>query len=208
MKPLILTDVDDCLLSWIAGFRKYCTKVLGRKIVGLPGDWDMSGWLGLKDEVTNKGEIFRTATQQATQLVHDFNHGKWEFGILPPIADAQVFLPTLHRRGFEVVAITCCSHSEATITLRKANLYHVFGDIFQEVICQPLGTSKTKNLSRFKDRNVVAWVEDKPSAALEGHSLGYPSYLMRQDHNAQYDGKELKRVDSWLPLSEDLWDKV
>ncbi len=200
MKPLILTDVDDVLLSWISGFRKYCSHVLGREIVGLPASWDMSEWLGVPKDGT------------ASQMVDDFNHGKWEFGILPPVADANIFLPTLHKRGFEVIAITCCSVDPATVALRKANLYHVFGDIFTDVICQPLGTKKHENLKRFTTRNVVAWVEDKPSAALEGYDMGYPSYLIHQDHNKEHREKNkddgLIHVESWMEISDHLWDAV
>ena len=199
MKPLILTDVDDCLLSWIGGFRKYCSAVLGREIVGKPATWDMSEWLGV------------ATPEIATQMVDDFNHTDWRFGTLSPIANAQIFLPALHKRGFEIKAITCCSHNDGAIALRKVNLYHVFGDIFSEVICQPLGTHKTENLKRFKDRNVVAWVEDKPSAALEGYALGYPTFLMEQDHNLEYrkgNPTNITVVDDWCHISNAVWDKV
>jgi hypothetical protein len=164
--------------------------------MGLPSSWDMSDWLG-------------TTPEESEKLVKDFNHNDWRFGALPPTANSQVFLPALHKRGARIAAITCCSHNESAIALRKANLFHVFGDIFETVICQPLGTSKLSNLSLFKNEKVLAWVEDKPSAAIEGHNLGFTSYLINQSHNLQAELPQgIKRTDGWEIIANDIWDQI
>lgn len=192
-KPLILTDVDDVCLNWIAGFRMYASRVLGHKITGLPQSWDMSEWLGV------------ATSDEATAMVNDFNHGKWEFGCLPPVADAEKWLPRL-AKDHDIIAITCCSTDPATVALRRANLYHVFGDIFQDVICQPLGTNKTTNLLKHGHRNVVAWVEDKAEAAMHGHKVGYRSFLMHQDHNKKHRDENphgpLHYVKDWSAIND------
>lgn len=176
-KPVILTDIDDCCLDWISGFRMYASRILQRPITGSPKDWSMQSWLGFRGE--------ENAQEKVDQLVRDFNHGAWEFGCLPPVAKAEKFLPQL-AKDYDLVAITCCSSEAATVALRHANLYHVFGPIFQEVICQPLNTKKIENLAKFKDRRVVAWVEDKAEAAVHGAELGYPAFLVEQEHNKAY----------------------
>lgn len=191
-KPLILTDVDDVALNWIAGFRTFASRVLGRVVTGLPKTWNMDTWLGVADGV-------------AMEMVKQFNHGDPEFGRLPPTADAEKYLPQLAKRC-DIVAITCCDTAPTPVALRKQNLDNVFGKgTFQDVICQPLGTKKIDNLSIFKDRNVIAWVEDKHEAALHGLEMGYRSFLVEQDHNKDYREKNptgpLIHVKSWADIA-------
>jgi hypothetical protein len=192
-KPMILTDVDDVCLNYIEGFRIFAERVLGRKILGLPDQWDMSNWLGLNSE------------QEATDLVHQFNHGEPEFGMLPPLAEAEKYIPQLSKHC-NIVAITCCSTDPTPVALRNKNLERVFGKgVFSEVICQPLGTRKVHNLSIFKDCNVIAWVEDKAEAAVDGASMGYRSFLMEQSHNKKYRDENtnspLVFVKSWKDIA-------
>jgi hypothetical protein len=192
-KPVILTDVDDVKLNWIEGFRSYASRVLGRKITGLPQGWEMAEWLGV------------AGPKESNQLVHDFNHGSPEFGRLPPLAEAEIYVPYL-AKYCDIVAITCCSTDPTTVALRKQNLDYVFGkNTVKDLICQPLGTNKIDNLSIFKDRNVIAWVEDKSEAAIHGHELGYRSFLMKQDHNKAYreanPNGPLTYVSSWREIA-------
>lgn len=191
-KPVILTDIDDCCLDWISGFRMYASRVLDRNIVGTPSDWGMQSWLGIYD------------ANKINALVEAFNHGEWEFGCLPPVNKAEIYLPML-AKDFDLIAITCCSIDPATVALRKANLYHIFGPIFTAVICQPLGTTKIDNLSRYLDRTVVAWVEDKAEAAVHGTELGYPSFLVEQEHNKAFRANNphgrVNFVRDWTEIS-------
>lgn len=195
-KPVILTDIDDCCLDWISGFRMYASRVLNRTIAESPSDWSMQSWLGFQGQPDAQAKV--------DSMVEDFNHGSWEFGCLPPVNKAEKFLPLL-AKDFNIIAITCCSVDPATVALRKANLYHVFGPIFQEVICQPLGTKKIDNLSKFRDRKVVAWVEDKAEAAVHGAQLGYPSFLVEQEHNKKFRAENpygpVNHVRDWSDIS-------
>lgn len=199
-KPLILTDIDDCCLSWITGFRLYASRVLGYEVKGEPDHWNMQAWLGM--------EGTPDAAKKVADLVHDFNHGAWEFGCLPDICDSVENLRQLHFRGFDIIGITCCSDQAITEALRRANLFHVYGNIFRDVVCLPLGTPKTAALSVYSQENVRCWVEDKPSAALEGYELGYKSFLMKCGHNLQYrEGTQdspLLFVESWDEISKEL----
>lgn len=185
-KPIILTDIDDCCLSWIDGFRAYASRKLGREIVGYPSTWDMNEWLGTKDT--------------ASDMVYDFNHGEPEFGELPPVANAVANLKYLHSVHYNIFAVTCCSSNSETIRLRKQNLLNVFGPIFSDVICLDLGQSKKPTLSAFKDYNVHAWVEDKPQTAKEGKELEFPTFLIRCGHNRDHENKfptDFHYVDCW-----------
>lgn len=191
-KPLILTDVDDVCLNWLDGFKMYAARVLNKDIPDNPQSWDMSGWLGVTPD-------------ESSQMIYDFNHGEPEFGKLPPTANAEKFVPLLAKHC-DIVAITCCSTDSKAVALRKQNLESVFGKgIFQDIICQPLGTDKIDNLSVFLDRNVVAWVEDKHEAALHGHFMGYRSFLMEQSHNKLYRDQNphgpLLHVKSWEDIA-------
>ncbi len=173
----------------------YAQHKLGFPLEGRPHAWDMIDWLRVDSIDT------------VNSMVAEFNQTRWEFGCLPAIAKADQIVDKIDKDRFDVVAITCCSIDTTTVSLRRANLYHVFGDVFQDVICLPLNTSKKEALSKFKDKDVVAWIEDKPSAALDGKELGFKSFLIRCEHNRKFEDENpeaLNYVTDWLEINNAL----
>lgn len=196
---IILTDVDDVLLSWVEGFKFFASHKLGRKITGLPDQWDVSKWLGLTD------------AKESGELIHEFNTTAWEFGCLPETANSRDNLRTLKRLGANFIAITCCSTNEVTVALRNANLYHMFGPIFERVHCLPLGSSKLEVLKQYQNENVIAWVEDKYESAADGKSCGYETFMIRCSHNRKHEAEftnDVNWVDSWDQITEKLARKI
>jgi phosphoglycolate phosphatase-like HAD superfamily hydrolase len=167
--------------------------MLKREIKGYPSGWLMGDWLGVPEA-------------QVAELIKNFNK-EWEFGCLPPLAGSVEVLRNLHSNQFRFAAITCCDIDSTTKALRKANLYHVFGSIFSEVICLPLGHDKTPALELYDQENVVAWIEDKPEAAMAGKKLGFDTFLMRASHNRKYENENpdhFRYVNNWSEIEDHL----
>ena len=198
-KSILLTDVDGVCLSWVSGFAMYASRVLNRNISGQPSTYDMTEWLGLKtyDEVE--------------KYITLFNEGEWEFGCLPEMANSVNNLQKIHNSNVDIIAITCCSIDKATKSLRHANLFHTFGPIFKEIVFLPLGTSKINELEKFKDRNVIGWVEDKVSAAYEGKELGYDTFLIKSEYSKKHElenPRDLQYVNTWDEITPKILNKL
>jgi hypothetical protein len=183
----LLLDVDDTILDWFQGFRVF---VKHQYDIGVPNDaaWDLTKRLGLP-------------MHQVADLVSEFNAGRWEFGILPPICDAEITLPKFHKAGYELIAITSCGTSEITKALRRANMFHAFGDIFQEIHFLDYHDDKGEYLKRYGTDAI--WVEDKYQNAKLGVELRIPSFVVRRDHNVafEHDDDSLGWINSWTELS-------
>lgn len=184
---IILTDVDGVLLDWFSAFRRYM-KTLGLKegkMVHTDHD-KMYKFFGLKDN----DEMF--------EYVEVFNSGHWEFGTLPALDLAVDGVNALHSVGYRFVAITSCSTAPQAVALRKANLYNIFGDVFDEVHCVDVGESKRTHLA---DYEPTFWIEDKASAAEDGLDYGHNSILIAQTWNAGITvDNRIKRCYDWREI--------
>lgn len=186
-KKIILTDVDDTILGWIEGFKRFVENKLNVSLDDYPASWGMTEWLGLPE-------------QDIAKLVDKFNHHSWEFGTLKPILNSNKVLKELHKQDFRFVAITCCSDRKPTVLLRKANIYHVFGDIFEDVICLPLGASKLDVLKKFES---TFFIEDNYKYASEGKKAGHDIIMVKQQHNRKYrKNNEIPFVDDWEQIKD------
>lgn len=149
-KEAIVMDVDQVLLDYYSRLREYVNKKYGRRIEGLPDNWDMTEWLQCRD----KGEML--------DLIVEFSQS-YEFGTLDAFPGADVVLHELLREGYTLVCLTACGHYDVTKALRKANLFHRFGDIFEEIHFVGFTESKSESMTKIEDEyDVIAFVDDKP----------------------------------------------
>jgi hypothetical protein len=180
-----LLDCDDVLLDWIDGFRKYASRELGLPIMGRPTSWDMTRWLGVSQRVVD-------------HLIESFNNSD-AFGALHPANAAEAVVPALKTAGHKLSVITSCSGDSAVGARRYHNLIAVFGPVFDEIICLPLGESKEHALRRFEPS---IWVEDNYQNALTGSQLGHTPVIIRKPHNVEFEALDVECVwiDSWCDL--------
>ncbi|QNP78397.1 hypothetical protein [Agrobacterium tumefaciens] len=162
----IILDCDDVLLDWLGAFRRFVSAIENRPIEGLPDSWDMSGWLGLTPAASR-------------EMVVGFNHSsQFEYLEACPLAVENV--SALKEMGHRLTVLTSCSDNPLIVARRKINLERVFGDVFEQVICLPLGESKKKWLG-ILERGI--WIEDNYDHAIAGHDNGHKSFMVRRSHN-------------------------
>jgi phosphoglycolate phosphatase-like HAD superfamily hydrolase len=191
MRRTILVDCDDVLLNWTEGFRLFFEHRHGRKLDPRGTDhWNLCNWTGLTIE-------------ESAKEVNEFNMVSWEFGGLPAVPGAVSAIKNLHSMYLcDIAVITSCSTSPQTVALRKANLFHVFGDVFSAVHCVDLGESKATHLA---DYYPTFWVEDNVSNAVLGLKYGHHSIVLETRQNSPLKEEtqdKLSWVNSWREIEE------
>lgn len=148
-KEAIVMDVDQVLLDYYSRLREFANKTYGKNIVGLPEDWDMTPWLQCETK------------EEMIELMTEFSES-WEFGTLDAFPGADVVLHELLREGYALICLTACGSHEVTAALRKANLFHRFGDIFEEIHFVELTEGKAEKLLAIGDKyDIIAFIDDK-----------------------------------------------
>jgi hypothetical protein len=190
MDKLILTDCDDVLLNWSLGFKNFCEIEKGVKFSSAePDEWNLTSWVGVPDHTVG-------------EWIHQFNSESWEFGALPAFHDALVNIPKLTARDYRFICITSCSDNSSVVKLRRANLFMMFGDIFDEVICLPLGISKGTVLSKYSP---TFWIEDNFTNGIVGLEHGHKTIMMRRNHNRRFEKNSDPRIiwcSSWGEIAD------
>lgn len=181
--PRILVDIDGVCLNWLDGFIRYMRH---------------QGFVNLREHVKHDelGYRFGINHEECDNHIRTFNGGHWEFGTLPPEEGAVNGIRYLNEKmGYRFVGITSCTTSPTTISLRKANLYNVFGDVFDAVHCVDHGKSKNTHLA---DYEPTFWVEDKTVNAEAGLQYGHQCILMNRLYNSNDKiDSQIKRCYSW-----------
>lgn len=166
----IILDCDDVLLDWLDGFKNFVSAVECRRIEGLPSSWDMSTWLGLTPAASR-------------EMIAQFNHSS-RFAALKACPNAVENVAALKEMGHRLTVLTSCSDHAVVVARRKINLEQIFGDVFEQVICLPLGESKKKWLG-ILERGL--WIEDNYGHAVSGHDCGHKSFMVRRSHNRSHE---------------------
>ena len=171
----VVMDVDQVLLDYYARLREWVNTKYNLGMEGLPDYWDMSEWMGVsKDE--------------AMDLMWEFSTS-YEFGTLDSFPGADVVLHSLMRDGYKLICVTACGKDAITVALRKANLFHRFGDIFTEVHFVEFTESKVDTMLDIASRyDIVAFIDDKPQNIEEVYDSGCAGkvVLMKAPHNREW----------------------
>ncbi len=181
----ILFDCDDILLNWLEGFMRHLEIEHG--ITGLKEEdhtWHMGDWTGLGDKLTFQ-EIVR------------FNEESEHFAELKPIPGAVEAIQEFHRMGLRMSVITSCSEKAECIDRRQRNLMNVFGDVFDDIHCVPIETTKESYLKKYEPS---FWFEDNVKNAIMGHSIGHKAVIRKLPHNLPKLNDTppgISWVDSW-----------
>lgn len=175
----IVMDVDQVLLDYYSRLREYVNTKYNLSIEGLPVNWGLTEWLGVTES-------------EAYDLIEEFSQ-TFEFGTLDAFPGADVILHKLLQEGYYLICVTAAGSADITQALRRANLFHRFGDIFEEIHFTELTGSKVDALNDINSRyDVVAFVDDKPANiidALEHTDIGNV-ILMKAPHNREFRKKE------------------
>lgn len=177
---IILIDCDGVLLLWRDSFKLYMQHQ-GHE------------WLNVKDDY-RVAQHFNLSVDEVYQHMKRFNDGHWLFGTLKPIEDAVSGMKTLSKMGYRFIAITSCSSNPTSKVLRQANLYNIFGDVFDDVHCVPIYESKKPHLAEYEP---TFWIEDNFKNCVDGIKYGHTGILLTQIWNRIYEDNDIKRCDKW-----------
>ncbi len=160
----VVFDCDDILLWWTKAFQTWHTRTYGELV--------------LTETYTSLDALMGCNLEQACERFYEFNTTSVEFGTMQPYgyaADAITLIVKHNQYALpeNKINIIVCSKSPNEMTslmMRKVNLIHVFGDVFDEVHCigdNPKGPvllelSKKYNIRLFVDdhhKNIINVVE-------------------------------------------------
>lgn len=177
---IILTDVDDVLLSYASGFQQH----YGLRTTNI--------------NATTFSQAFNIDPVLEKQMVVEFSEHE-AFGRLQPIHGAVEAVREIASSGVRFVAISSCGSSTRTLELRKQNLYDLFGDVFLEVNAVPLWHSKENYLAQYKDSGLL-WLEDNVNNYIAGENLGLHSVLLKTMYNRPLPN--MRVMPNWEQLQE------
>ena len=179
----ILTDVDGVLLDYSRGFIDFLN--IRHPEVNLELDvWNF----GLERE-----EVF--------EYLGEFNDHD-DFAALPAYGDSIQFVHKLQDLGYRFIAISTCGTENCTKQNRAQNLVREFGgDVFDEIICLPLGGSKLKALSKF---DPSYWIDDKLEHCVSGVMAGHTVFQMMHKYNAGENAEGATPVESWVEIYREI----
>lgn len=173
MKAIVI-DIDDTVLDFGSRLREFVNHQYDKKVMGKPQAWDLCEWLGVKEG-------------QDTEILEEFA-SSWQFGALDPLPGASRVLTKLVQEGYDIYCITACSKSPQVEALRRANMYHCFGNIFKDIFFVDFGESKDKYLKQIEQtHDIHAFVDDKYANLQDAQNAGIDRCIMiKQPHNKDY----------------------
>lgn len=177
----ILIDVDSVLLKWRRGFRSYM-------------EHQGHEWIDSDSEYYLISKHYDLLHDDVVEHMTIFNNGHWEFGTLEPVTGSVEAMGTLVDMGFRFVAISSCSTNPTAIALRKANLYNVFGDIFDAVHCVEVHTTKETHLA---DYEPTFWIEDNFKNCVDGLKYSHKCILLEYPWNQEEKNSDITVCSNW-----------
>lgn len=183
----ILTDCDGVLCNWDRAFTAHVEQLGYPRVPGTESEYSIS----LRHNID-----FKTAMQLAT----DFNQSD-KISNLEPFADAQIYVRKLADLGFTFTVVTSVSDHPAAKTYRQHNLTNLFGDVFREVHCLEMNSSKYHALEHWAGSGLF-WIEDHMRQAEAGYEQGLRPVLIDHPYNKHYSTDLFPRVNGTNPWQE------
>ena len=179
----IITDCDGVLLDWAFAFDVWMRE---QGYFRLPNT----------DHYFSQAKRYGIDEKEAFDQINLFNQ-TGALGFIPAYKDSVEYVTKLAREGWRFDVITMIGKDKYAHRLRKINLQHLFGDVFDEIHCSGEFTESKKGvLEKYKDSGLV-WIEDRVDYAIDGDEMGLKTHMMDWPYNREYEGR---RVSSWKEI--------
>jgi len=181
----IVTDCDGVLLDWAFAFDVWMRE---QGYFRIPNT----------DHYFSQAKRYGIPEGEALGLVHDFNQ-TGALGFIPAFKDSVEYVTRLAREGWRFDVVTMIGKDKYAHRLRKINLQHLFGDVFDEIYCAGDFRKPKKEIlqSKYSGTNYM-WIEDRIDYAKDGQEVGLKTYLMDWPYNRE--GWVGPRVKSWKDI--------
>lgn len=183
-EKILLTDIDETVLQWVDPFFNWVETELGINHNRDPNVFEFKDALGCE------------TSDESNAIIRQFNN-TYHFGQLDPYPHAKEVIEQLQKEGWEFIAISTCSYSETTQSLREENIKRVFGNAFSEIHCIEYDVGKNATLERFDG---TWWVEDNAHWAQSALQYNHKPIIITQPYNATFDHPEIPRVTDWREI--------
>ena len=181
----IITDCDGVLLDWAFAFDVWMRE---QGYFRLPNT----------DHHFSQAKRYGIPENEALEKVHEFNQ-TGALGYIPAYKDSVEYVTRLAREGYRFDVVTMIGKDKYAHRLRKINLQHLFGDVFDEIYCAGDFRKPKKEIlqSKYSGTNYM-WIEDRIDYAKDGQEVGLKTYLMDWPYNRE--GWSGPRVKSWKEI--------
>ena len=183
----ILTDADGVLVNWNKGFVEFMLEKGYPVIAGTENHYGIM-------------ERHGCTYEQAGEFIKEFNESP-SIAELSAYADAQEYVGKLANLGFRFTVVTSLSNEPTAVQNRKTNLFNLYGDVFDEIVCLQLGAKKYEELTRWQHSGLF-WIEDHTQQAEAGLNAGLRPILVKHPYNAHYETEHFPTVSHINPWEE------
>lgn len=192
-KNIIVTDVDFVLLDWVYGLKPF----LEHK--GLPSN-HLEKYKGSTYYPSLSELFFNDNEHENIILMNEFNNS--EFIQHLPIfqSNSLPYLQSIYEK-VDIYALTCFGDgkTEARKDFRWNNLKDHYGNIFKDVICIPIRTSKAPTLRELQKKyNILHYIDDRIPHLKEATDCKIDTVLYKR--NEKHPDTDHKIVNCWSEI--------
>lgn len=167
-KPIILCDIDGCVLSWPSKLPEFFVKK------GLDPAPAIRAYAW--GEFLSPVQLTGLPKKQAFELLEEYNSSKY-IKYLTPFSDA-IQVVNLLKHEYNFIAVTALGRSEECVKYRKENLDFWFPGAFTEVLAVGIEESKKEYLQQFQP---TFFIDDSPEHIYDAKELGHIAIRLVRD---------------------------
>jgi len=184
MDKRIIVDCDGVLLDWAYAFDVWMGEHGYERVENTSSYYSQALRFGITD-------------QEAYLQIKRFNESGC-VGFIPAFRDSVEYVTKLNKLGWKFEVISCLDRDKYAQKLRRNNLIHLFGEVFDFIDCALDFTIGKEQylLDRYKDKKYY-WIEDSVSHAESGLRVGLNSIVMDHPYNKEWTGL---RVKNWKEI--------
>ena len=187
MQKILLTDIDDCLVSWSTEFRKYFNKETGHKAI--------------KYSYLEHVAFDHVPFPDLNQSIEDFNSSH-HFENLPPKAHSVEIISKFKNEGWTIVGITACGTDAKVQELRWKNMNNLFGDgTFSDIRFLHWSESKAIHL---KDFDNCPFVDDNIKHATTALTMGHKPIIIHRSYRRAMAIQDIPYLHNWLEIYKEI----
>lgn len=115
----------------------------------------------------------------------------YEFCSVDPMPYAIEGVHKLKKANFNLFIVSSISEDSIAKTYRKKNLMHIFGDVFKDITCLPLGYNNKKEYYQTIPKGIV--IDDSYHNVLDAIDCGHEAILIAIPQNKNWQIEATKR---------------
>ncbi len=184
MDKKIIVDCDGVLLDWAYAFDIWMGEHGHQRIPNTNHHYGQSLRYGITEDV-------------AYIQIKKFNESGC-VGFIPAYKDSIEYVTKLYNNGWKFEVVSCLDKDKYAQKLRKKNLLHLFGNVFDFIDCGlDYTVGKESYLVERYSGSGYYWIEDSVKNAESGLKSGLNSVIMNHDYNKEWKGP---RVKNWKEI--------